>query len=587
MKVEWENVRSVLAAAASAGVFSALIIILGRLWTQSYYSVFGLPTSDLEFSVMDYAFQTKEILLMLVLAAFIGGVLWLVEGAHIVLESSDPVILPSKKDPQHARSCRERVRGLVRRALRGLGWLPLFGGLNLLGRAILIGAVIGLGLLAFLASSKPSSADWVWKYSGVLGLWGGVSVGLAMGTLGVMARQLWKQSEFLWCALPAGLIVALVAVFVPWSTGELAEFKAIRDLRTGELPQAIIEFREEAPAAIRRSDDPAKTQLAHLVLATSDRLAIAYPFGCKSVGEPKEPLDETAKGKPRREICDIFTFDRKDVRSMRIFGKGTDRPFNDERTNPIVVDLPADGTTPYEQDLDLTAAQKDRCGDQSDDIGEARGVWLQLNALQSGRVSFQERPAKLYLSPEGHPNECTKLLEGEGVRLHVDDKLMVLAAAQPDDRIVTPLKFTFVPLEFRPVDVYVGQKKDTAVTMTVPFSVQDRSSVSVIVDVDGIVSAAPECVEAEAGLPENGQPGITRVQVEIAPSDSTAAVSLCPDADPQGETGPTSVAFTMDQPLEPGRWDLSLSKSAGIRSFRIILSPLPAEDISQEERSDE
>ena len=62
--------------------------------------------------------------------------------------------------------------------------------------------------------------------------------------------------------------------------------------------------------------------------------------------------------------------------------------------------------------------------------------------------------------------------------------------------------------------------------------------------------------------------------------DSTAAVSFCPEADPQGETGPTSVAFTMEQTLELGRWALWLSNSATIRAFGIVLSPIASfEDV--------
>jgi hypothetical protein len=602
MNVTWENLRNVLTVAGSAGVFSALTIILGRLWTQSYYSVFGLPTSDLEFSVMDYAFQTKEVLLMLALAALISIALTLPEGVRGFLVSDLlDVRIPFRRWAEDAlailkdrlgrpllsflgavgggtrpiwrwlRFLSPAVVPVTRQGWRVLWWVLtaaawltqevwglLADPLGLVGKGLLLVGLAGLLSLTLVAMGKPQSLDWTWQSVGLLGLWGGVSLGL---TIGVLAVLVWQQDGF-GPALPAVGIIALLTVFLPWSIGELAEFQALRDIRKPSLPQAIIEFRGDAPAAIRRSDDSSRSELVYVVLATKNRLAIAYPFGCRQVGEPTKPPARLGDGTPQSETCDIFTIDRKDVRTMRIFASNAEVPFNDERTNPDDVQLLAGEPTPYDQNLDLTAAHEDNCdtGDGQSPIPDNyRGVWLRLDALQSGRLLFDHRPEGVYLSPPDTQN-CIELMPDDaGVRLSVGDQLMLLATAPEADRISRRLAFTFLPLEFSGADIDVREGERPAGT-PVPFRVEETSSISVTTDLNG---DPPECIH-------------------YAPPGSDAKRELCQEEDAGVETSSASVTFTTEELIGPGLWELSFG-TAIPQSFRIQLSPLPTEFFPDQE----
>lgn len=539
MNVTWENLRNVLTVAGSAGVFSTLTIILGRLWTQSYYSVFGLPTSDLEFSVMDYAFCTKEVLIMLALAVLISIALTLPEGVRDYL-------IPGSQDPGTP------VRSWN---LWGLFFEPLVP----VGRVLLLVGLGGLLSLTLVSVSKPEWLDWAWQSVATFGMWGGVSLGL---TIGVLAVLVWKQ-DVMEAALPAVVIIGLVTSFVPWSTGELAEFQALRDIRKPSLPQATIEFREEAPAEIRRSDDSTRSEAVRVVLLTNNRLVVSHPFGCRQVGEPPKPAEGLTDGTPQSETCDIFTIDRKDVRTLRIFASNAQRPFNDERTNPDVVELPAGAPTLYDQNLDLTAAREDDCETEDPDDAipkdkKYRGVWLRLDALQSGRLLFEHRPEGVYLSPPD-TQSCMELRPDDaGVRLSAGDQLMLLATAPEADRISRRLAFTFLPLEFSGTDIDVREKERPAGT-PVPFRVEETSSISVTADLNG---DPPKCIY-------------------YAPPGSDARRDLCQEEDAEAETDSASVTFITKEFIGPGLWELSFGDAVP-EFFRIQLSPLPTEVLPEE-----
>ena len=72
-----EDIRSLAGIASALGLVPILIVIIGRLWTTTYFDHIGLPSSGLEFDIYDYAFRSREVLISLVLGAIGFSAAWL------------------------------------------------------------------------------------------------------------------------------------------------------------------------------------------------------------------------------------------------------------------------------------------------------------------------------------------------------------------------------------------------------------------------------------------------------------------------------------------------------------------------------
>jgi hypothetical protein len=539
----WEELKKVGSLVGFGGAFTAIVILLGRLWTKSYYGVFGLPTEDIDLGVWDYAFRTKDILVMLILGAVIGGAVALTDGV----------------------------------ALRGAEGT----GLTRLGKGLVVAGLALLGFVFYLAQYKPAWADFVWGPHGLIGFLGGVGLGLVFGVL----VHLMRGGVLLWGAIAGGGALALLTVFLPWLTIELATFRAFRDIRGGFLPQVIVEFQNPAPSAIRRTDDPRRSDVVYLVLATTDRLFVAHPFGCDSVGIQHQIV--VASPDVQSDICDIFAFDRDEVESIRMFGKGTRRPFNDEPSNPDVVTLAEDAETNFDRNIELTAARADRCGinDDETDRNLAHGVWFELDAAQSGRVVFYSLSDPFYVTsmPLESGIRCDHITghADKAWELDVGRKLFVLVSSPAGDRVEKHLKFSFTPLDFRFSDAAIGTTNQTTTTtplpqftfttptasnalIKTPFLVKSRSRLEVRVTGVGnsVSELASGCTALRSGRVTVATPGSQQLQ-------------LCPTTRPK--RGVASATFTLPIPIDAGTWELRFNTPPDdLDSYQIHLSPIGA-----------
>ena len=74
MTEQWRTLTGII---SSLGLVTLLIVIIGRLWTTAYFDYFGLETSDLEFSVYDFAFRSLEGLISIVLGVVGFSAAWM------------------------------------------------------------------------------------------------------------------------------------------------------------------------------------------------------------------------------------------------------------------------------------------------------------------------------------------------------------------------------------------------------------------------------------------------------------------------------------------------------------------------------
>ena len=591
------NPKNLLSALASATVLGAVTVFFGRIWTQSYYGVLGVPAGDLNFSTIDYALQAQDALLMLVPAALIAVLLSLVRVTNIEVSTSGD----TKGFAMSTGSFWKRIWMSCRRVRRLV--------------VLLLGGVAGLTVWMILMHYKHKLPPFIrdlplWG----IDLWGGVSLGLVIGGAGALALRTASGWRFLWLAVAAGVAIG----FPITMTAELAEFQAVRNIRTRALPQAIIEFRDKAPSVIRRSDDPTRSDVVHVVLTTRDRLAVAFPFGCTSLrgksqlakvqGAPQtEAVSVPAKDS---ETCDTFTFDRGDVRSMRIFGGDASRPYNDNPDKPREIALGSDEFQ-FDEHFDLTVARPDRCGEEA--MENVRGVWLQIDVSeQSGRLAFERRPEHLYVARPltagaQHAQTkltCTKLRPDEGVRVHRRDRLLILvgSGSGSNDRAVERLTFSFAPLEFSPRDIHLDEQGAVLRTtpdkpsthLSVRFAVPDRTPISLTMEVNGATDGVQPPCERTISLQRVGSMSATPasstgVDGSTTPSPAPAAdragsgttprtVELrlgqeCPDA--SGSQAVTK-SYAADQLIEPGVWQLRAPINLAVASLKIHLLARPA-----------
>jgi hypothetical protein len=75
--VKDENLSTWIGVAASLGLVPILIVVIGRLWTATYFRALGLPASGLDFTIYDFAFRSLEALICLMLGAIGLSAAWL------------------------------------------------------------------------------------------------------------------------------------------------------------------------------------------------------------------------------------------------------------------------------------------------------------------------------------------------------------------------------------------------------------------------------------------------------------------------------------------------------------------------------
>ena len=476
--------EKVIGLVIGGGAVSAFTVLLGRMWTSSYYDYFGLPIADLTLEVQDYAFRTKEILLMLVIAGgLVAGIGWGPEALKI------PKIQVGHENSTWAR------------------WGSLF---PTFWSWVFICVVGVLVTFVALALAQPRYLENYWRWYTILV---GATIGVGAGLIVAFVRA--NQAErAVW--VTAAALLAIFVVLVPFTMVHLARASAAHDVRTQNLPHVVLQFENTAPAPIRRADDPTRSTRVYLVLSTPERLAVAFPYPCTQVG--------TAGGGTTRDVdlCDILTFDRDVVTTIEIVGKGG-RPSNDEpgKSESVALAVGAleeDDLAPrvvYEQAYDFSNAMRNRLecrvpGSPASDL-RLHGVWFRLEARQAGRVEpvteevrspTEDQDLTYVLADTEDERACREIPDTGRIRVDANSVVRLFVGMKDvnHDRTRRIVRLRFSPLDALASDCTIVRAPEGAPTADCPEETDGGMGMRVHVPAGTELTAAVE-VEGGAFVP--------------------------------------------------------------------------------------
>jgi hypothetical protein len=577
----------------SAGGVTALVVALGRLWTKSYYDTFGLPTSDLQLTTEDYAFRAKEALIMVTIAAVASFAVWWLYRAQASDDTKGSTSVEPEDAEHSANTNNAPERSSTSAPSSGEADSPSPANTAADRRTgtkagmVVAGVTVGL-LLLFLATqvwsmlveTPPGAIEWLTTHWSLTANVIAFPIGIAGGflmiwitTASVVRRR--RVVAFL-------VVIAVITVYLPFAVVRLAQASALQAMQTRRLAHAVIEFTDEAPAAIQSGDDPSRSVRVYVVLLTPDRLAVAFPYPCTHVTTARSsdiPLDDIdlSKAPAGSTVCDTVVFDRDQVESVRILGKG-DRPSNDEPDQADLVELAANpvngevrAQTVFQQAFDFAKARplsvtcQPSPGGASNHDGKTRrqGVWVRLAPSDPGWVSVEGSPGHMLRKPVSNPG-C-QFDSPERFQVTAGEEQLVYLYALEDD---PDLDVRTVTIRYTPLTTVVELTEASLLRVAVEVEAAKDPC-----NGDGPTIAAPgvghehaECEhdpmadtatyhfepqQGPLGTPQQVPPGIWRVVICTGHENVTALRAMATPV--QGVADPTQqVGTPSDNVAQPG-----------------------------------
>ena len=349
-----EQLRMILGLVSSLGFVSILIVIIGRLWTTTYFSFFGLSTSDLEFSVYDFAFRSLEAEIGLIFGAIGFGSAWL------------------------SRSWLER---------RGLLWAA--------GELAIIGLL--LFLLLVLVADVPgwdASPNQLLSTTGVLGTAGGLVLMAMLWFVvdiwqgpGTSAGQ-WPRflmTGDVWRGIAIVLGAAILFAYLPFISEKLATAEARADLASGKFPIAILESDGDLPGGIATDADPRKSVTVRVILNQSQTTYVLHSTQCTVIGDLEVEKSEEGEIVARSsDFCRVFAIPTSRLKFIEYVQVSGSPPSNDTRFLAEEVGL----SEPFNVTVSTRGASGDDdifCGSDTDEVFE-RTVWYRFAPPTDGTV---------------------------------------------------------------------------------------------------------------------------------------------------------------------------------------------------------
>lgn len=360
----WESWAGVF---ASMGLASILIVIIGRLWTTTYFDHFGLPSSGMEFSIYDFAFRSLEALISLALGAMGFIVAWFNR--------------EQLKRWGFVSAIIEFILILVL-VMCVLFFLPMLPD-SLLGTTGVLGLSSGLVLAAMLWFSVdvlegPGGGFKNWPQ------WAQNPVKSLLGLLRVEAENASAVVKRVWLVVAAGLVVAIFFLYLPWVSERLAEMQAAADVATGEFAAAILESEDPLPDAIASSADPTRSNPVRLILTRSQNTYVLHSTDCTTIGELDVPIRVGDILPPEApDVCKVFTIPTSRLKSIEYFQVSGKAPSNESLLHPREVSL---GDEPFKESFSSQGAADEeelKCGEGPPFFNS---IWFGFTPATNGAV---------------------------------------------------------------------------------------------------------------------------------------------------------------------------------------------------------
>lgn len=391
-----------LSVITTFGLGSIVVVVIGRLWTLSYFEHFGLSTGDLEFTINDFAFRSLEVWISLGLAALGLGLALRIK---TLLGKAGSLILLSEL------------------LLAGLGMLFMLRGLEVLvawqpglARTGALGVINGIVLTLMIlvvsdvwfndkrqAHDPPGSR----RLKNAANTW---TRQQAKKTRLARLLAAWDHFALSWFRLIAGaLAAAVVFVYLPSVTGTLAGIQARVDLQEGRLPVAILEtFEDPLPDDIASDEDPTKSNLVRVVLVRGENTYVLDSMQCRTIGElkvngeDKVSVRDTEGGgltiiRRNTDVCKVFAIPTRRIKSIEYRSVNGNPPPNDTPSLAAQVGL----REPFNATVSTRGASDDvHIACQGQELGSFRHtVWYEVTPPSEGVLLVRADSLTEDLSP--------------------------------------------------------------------------------------------------------------------------------------------------------------------------------------------
>lgn len=392
MAEQWRTLAGII---SSLGLVTLLIVIIGRLWTTAYFDYFGLETSDLEFSVYDFAFRSLEGLTSIVLGVVGFSAAWM------------------------SRSWLEK-RGFI----WALGELAVRVSLLMLLLVFFVdvpewgilpdGFITGTGVLGIASGLVLVAMVWF-----IVDLWEGPGLqvaaadDLAKATVPVVGeaesagqseaeeaspetgggsnvpsdRRWWwfLTAPITWRIFAVVVASATFLLYLPFISQQLAEAEARADLASGKFPIAVLESDSALPSGIASDGAPLRSVAVRVILTQSRNTYVLHSTQCTAIGALEvEKGDGEKILTTRSDFCRVFAIPTSRLVSIEYIQVSGSPPSNDTTFLAEGIDL----SEPFEVTASTIGASDDEdigCGNTTDS-GFKRTVWYRFVPSTDGTL---------------------------------------------------------------------------------------------------------------------------------------------------------------------------------------------------------
>ncbi len=403
------DIQSLVGIASALGLVPILIVIVGRLWTTTYFDHIGLPSSGLEFDVYDYAFRSLEVLISLVLGVIGFSAAWLY------------------RDWLGKRGFWMAFTELVAIGL-GVAW-AFFGVEEFLSE----GKRTSTGWLGVSSGLPLAAMAWfavdVWQGPGDFRHWGRWFTVALEPLMWLLSRIGWRATQrdvglVLWRIVAIGAILGISFVYLPRVSEKLARVEAAADVATGKFAAAILEADGDLPPEIASSADSTKSNEVRVILTQNRNTYVLHSRTCTTVGDfaPLQAsiadaalalVSDAAALAESLKVCKVFTIPTGRLRSIEYFQLNTEESASESVLRPVEVGLGDKPSHELFSSKEASDEEEIHCPPEGDGSPFFNSVWYEFTPPTDGTVlvRVQTDGFKPVVGVWGSSQEETTILE--------------------------------------------------------------------------------------------------------------------------------------------------------------------------------